>query len=200
MEGADPHRPRPGTDQRGDPLLHLVRGLVGERDREDLASADLAHGQQIGDPVREHPCLARSRARDHEQRRTGMDDRGPLLRVQPPQQDIGIESRSGTTSLLARVGTGVSAGIIEVGVRTAGKSTHSKSIICSTSDSSGSDAHSTPYEAPVGLTTGRSAGSASRPLRSAGHPGIDQLAERATAGTVRISGIRFDDHRHERAS
>ncbi len=51
--------------------------------------------------------------------------------------------------------------MVEVGVRTTEKGTHSESIIRSTSDSSGNDAHSTPYEAPAGLTTGRSARSAS---------------------------------------
>ena len=36
VEGEDPERARAAAEQRVEPLAHLARGLVRERDREDL--------------------------------------------------------------------------------------------------------------------------------------------------------------------
>ncbi len=55
-----PHRPRAVAHQRRDPFLHLARGLVGEGDREDLHRLHAVLREQIGDPVGEHPRLART--------------------------------------------------------------------------------------------------------------------------------------------
>ena len=57
-----------GPDQSADPLLHLVGGLVGERDGQDLERRDALAPDQVGDAVGEHPGLARARAGDDQQR------------------------------------------------------------------------------------------------------------------------------------
>ena len=75
VERGDPHEPGPVAHQVGDPLLHLAGGLVGERDRQDLARVHVALGEQVRDAVGEHPRLARAGAGHDEQRRTGMGDR-----------------------------------------------------------------------------------------------------------------------------
>ncbi|GHJ05896.1 hypothetical protein TPA0907_02630 [Micromonospora humidisoli] len=58
VERRHPHQPGARTDQVGHPLLHLPGGLVGKSDRDDLAGVDVPRGEQVGDPVGEHPGLA----------------------------------------------------------------------------------------------------------------------------------------------
>ena len=55
VEGRHPHAAGDGTDEVGDPLLHLARGLVGERDREDLERRHVELADEVREPVREHP-------------------------------------------------------------------------------------------------------------------------------------------------
>ena len=58
VEREDPHTPRDRAAQEvSDPLRHLPRGLVGERDREDLPRGDPALPDQVGDPMRERPLV-----------------------------------------------------------------------------------------------------------------------------------------------
>ena len=104
MEGHHPHRPRDPPDQARDPLAHLVRGLVRERDREDLHRPRPVGRQQPGDPVGEHPGLARARAGEHQQRPLAVGDRLALRRVEPGQQPldrIGPDLGRGTVGQLA---------------------------------------------------------------------------------------------------
>ena len=68
VERHQPHRPRARADEQLDALAHLLRGLVRERDREDLARARLAGREQVGDPVRQHARLARAGAGEDQQR------------------------------------------------------------------------------------------------------------------------------------
>ncbi len=68
-----------------DPLAHLGRGLVGERDGEDLPGVR-AVGELPGDAVGEHPGLARAGAGDDEQRRAGVHHGLALLRVHALEQ------------------------------------------------------------------------------------------------------------------
>jgi hypothetical protein len=82
VERHHPHGPRPGSGQRGHPGRHLARRLVRERDRDDLRRRDVPLGEQVGDPVREHACLARARARHDQQRAALVHHRRALLRVQ----------------------------------------------------------------------------------------------------------------------
>ena len=57
-----------GPTRRLDPLLHLVGGLVGERDGEDLERAHAVVSDQVGDAVREHPGLAGPGSGHHQER------------------------------------------------------------------------------------------------------------------------------------
>ena len=68
VERRHPHPARDRADERADALLHLARGLVGERDREQLERGDPALGDQVRDAVGEQPGLARTRAGDDEDR------------------------------------------------------------------------------------------------------------------------------------
>ncbi len=63
VERGHPHVPRDRADERGDVLLHLARGLVGEGDREDLEGRDLALHHQIRDPAGEDALSCPTRRR-----------------------------------------------------------------------------------------------------------------------------------------
>ncbi len=93
VERADPHGPGARPDEGLDALAHLARGLVREGDRKDLARLHIAVVEQVGDPVRQHARLARTGARDDEQRRSGVDDGLALLRVEPGEQLLRIRTR-----------------------------------------------------------------------------------------------------------
>ena len=61
VERGHPHLLGDRPDERPDAVLHLVGGLVGERDGQDLERADAVLADQVGDAVGEHPRLARAR-------------------------------------------------------------------------------------------------------------------------------------------
>ena len=89
VERRHPHRPGPRADQLHHPLAHLGGRLVGERDGQHLPDADVAGGQQVGDPPGQHGRLARPRAGDDEQRRALMQHRLALLGVEPFEKLVG---------------------------------------------------------------------------------------------------------------
>ena len=93
VERRHPHRPGPRAHQRDHAFAHLGGGLVGERDGQHLPDADLAGGQQVGDPAGQYRRLARPRPGDDEQRRTLMQHRLTLLGVEPVEQLVGIGGR-----------------------------------------------------------------------------------------------------------
>ena len=70
------------AEQRRDPLAHLVRGLVGERNRQHLARRRLALGQDVGDTISDHAGLAGAGAGENQNRAVGGEYRGALLRIQ----------------------------------------------------------------------------------------------------------------------
>ena len=105
VEGEQPHGPGPRPGQGRRPAGHLAGRLVGERDGQDLAGRDAALGQQVGDPVGEHPGLARARPGHDEQRAALVHDGSALLRVQPVQE--GVNGRRGH---LPSVGAATDAG------------------------------------------------------------------------------------------
>jgi hypothetical protein len=91
VERAHPHRLHHRADQRGHPMLHLVGGLVGERDRKD-ARRRHTFLDEVRDAMREHAGLARAGAGHHQQRPTAVHDRIELIGVQRRQiQRIDIE-------------------------------------------------------------------------------------------------------------
>ena len=91
VERADPHRLGARADEGAHPLLHLAGGLVGEGDRQDLTRVRPAGGEQVGDPVGQHPGLARAGAGDDQQRRARRGRRPPAAagsgrRAAPPHR------------------------------------------------------------------------------------------------------------------
>ena len=74
------------AEQQLDALAHLLRGLVGEGDGQELAGARAAGVHEPGDAVREHARLARAGAGEHEQRALAVGHRLALGRVQALQQ------------------------------------------------------------------------------------------------------------------
>ena len=67
-------------------MLHLVGGLVGEGDGQQLEGRDAVLFDEVGDPVCQHAGLARSGARHQQQRAVGVHDGLSLGGVQTFQQ------------------------------------------------------------------------------------------------------------------
>lgn len=70
------------SDQAGDAVAHLARGLVREGDREDAPWRRDALRDQVRDAVRQHAGLAAAGAGHDEQRAFGGDGRLALLRIE----------------------------------------------------------------------------------------------------------------------
>ena len=94
VEGADEAAARRAAEQLLDPLDHLARRLVGEGDREHLVRSRQTLGQEPGDPVGEHPRLARAGAGDDEQRPLAVAHGAGLLGVEVGEQVVGGAQRS----------------------------------------------------------------------------------------------------------
>ena len=94
VERRHPHAFRMRTDQRGDPLPHLGCGLVGERDREDLAGVRTALREEIRDAPGEHTGLARSGTGHDQQRAAAVGHRGGLRRIEAGQEGRGVRGGS----------------------------------------------------------------------------------------------------------
>ena len=67
VERVDPHAADAGLHELVQPLAHLGRGLVRERDRQDVPGCDAQVFDEVRDTVREHARLAGSGTRQHEQ-------------------------------------------------------------------------------------------------------------------------------------
>ena len=85
-----------------EPLAHLPRRLVRERDREDLVRLHALRREQVRDAVGEHARLAGARAGDHEQRPFGREDGLPLGGIQVCEVALG--RGDGHPSMLATKG------------------------------------------------------------------------------------------------
>ena len=75
-------------DELVDADRHLVGGLVGERQGEDLRRLGPMRGDEPGDPPGDDLGLAGPRPGDHEERSVAVRDRAQLVRVQPAQQGL----------------------------------------------------------------------------------------------------------------
>jgi hypothetical protein len=82
VEGHDPHAPRRVAEQELDALAHLLCGLVGEGDGEQLAGTRPPGLHEPGDAVGEHAGLARAGAGQDEQRPFAVRDGVALGRVE----------------------------------------------------------------------------------------------------------------------
>ncbi len=77
-------------------MLHLVGGLVGERDGEDLERADTTITDEVGDASGEHLGLARPGAGHDEQRPVAVGGRLPLDGIEPRQMPLAaVPERTG---------------------------------------------------------------------------------------------------------
>ena len=82
VKGREPDRlGRLGAHGLSDALPHLVGRLVGERDRQKRSGGN-AGGQKAPDARRDHAGLARTGARQHQERPLPVLDRGTLLSIQ----------------------------------------------------------------------------------------------------------------------
>src|SRR3712207_3081837 len=93
------------------PLLHLPGGLVGEGDRQDLAGLHAAGAEQVGDPVGQHPGLARAGTGDDEQRAALVDDGLPLRPVEAGEHAIQLPPH--LTGCGALEGRGAGEGLLD---------------------------------------------------------------------------------------
>ena len=89
VEGHDPHGAYAAADERSDALAHLLRGLVGESDREDLARAGLARPDEMRDAVGQHASLAGPRSREDQERALPVQHGLALRRVQALEEGVG---------------------------------------------------------------------------------------------------------------
>ena len=90
VERGDPHRLDDRPDQGADPLAHLGRGLVGERDRQDLRRPR-SLVDQVGDAMGQHAGLARAGSGHDQQRPVAVHHGVELLRVEPVGERAGAE-------------------------------------------------------------------------------------------------------------
>ena len=86
VERHHPHRARGPADQQLDAVAHLLRGLVRERDGEDLVRTRLTRAQQVRDPVGEHAGLAGARSGQDQQRPGARRDGVALRRIRAPPE------------------------------------------------------------------------------------------------------------------
>ena len=88
VERHQPHRAGVAAEQQLDALAHLLRGAVGERDRQDLARPRALGADQPRDPMGEDARLAGACAGEDEQRPTGPCHRLALGRVERLKQFV----------------------------------------------------------------------------------------------------------------
>ena len=88
VERGHPHLLRHRPDERADAGLHLLRGLVGEGDRQDLERRHVLLFDQVGDAVGEHARLARAGTGDDQKRPFGVDDGIELGGIQAFRQSL----------------------------------------------------------------------------------------------------------------
>ena len=74
MESPDPCFAAPLANEMDDPLFHLLRGLVGEGNRQNLPRRHAPLGNEIGNSMRKHASLPRSGAGEDQQRTFRMLD------------------------------------------------------------------------------------------------------------------------------
>ena len=89
MEREDPDRARRLPEHALEPLAHLPRGLVRERDREDLVRLHAARADEVRDAIREDARLPRARAGDDEERPLRREDSLALGLVQVGEVALG---------------------------------------------------------------------------------------------------------------
>ena len=87
------------ADEVSDALAHLPRGLVRERDREDLGRLHADRAEQVRDAAGEHAGLAGAGTGDHEHGAFRVEDGLALRRIQVGE--VGLRRRGGHRSIVA---------------------------------------------------------------------------------------------------
>jgi hypothetical protein len=90
VEGRDPEISCGRAEELLHAFAHLARSLVGEGHGQDAVAGNAAHADQVGDAVGEHPGLATSGSRQHEQRPLARLDGLALFGVQAFQNRVGL--------------------------------------------------------------------------------------------------------------
>ena len=99
VERGDPHPFAVHPQQRLDARAHLLRGFVGERDREQAIGLAEALADEIRDAVRDDARLAGARAGKNQQRARAVEDGFLLFRIESGKK---IQPLYSTVTLLAR--------------------------------------------------------------------------------------------------
>jgi hypothetical protein len=133
VEGGDPHLLGRVADKVDDARPHLVGRLVGEGDGEDAPGRRVTGGEQVGDAPRQHPGLARARARHDQQRPTPVLDGRPLRqgqvveergRVAGERAGLGGRAPAAAAAVVGALGVaGIGLGIEGLGFLVAGSRT-----------------------------------------------------------------------------
>ncbi len=93
VEGEDPDRAGGAAEHALEPLPHLARRLVRERDREDLVRPHAVRPDQVRDTVREHAGLARAGAGDDEERPVDVEHGVALCRIEALEEPVVVGGR-----------------------------------------------------------------------------------------------------------
>ena len=93
VEGAEPPALDRAAEQPGDPVLHLLRRLVGEGDGQDLAGGGPPAAQKPGQARGQHPRLAGAGTRQHQDRAVQGLDRLALGGIERRDQGIARAGR-----------------------------------------------------------------------------------------------------------
>ena len=99
VEGEDPDRPRRLPEHPLEPLAHLPRRLVRERDREDLVRLHAARADEVRDAIGEDARLPGAGAGDDEERPLGRENGLALGLVEVGEVALG--GRDGHRPMLA---------------------------------------------------------------------------------------------------
>jgi hypothetical protein len=90
VEGRNPEIRCDRAEELLHAFAHLACSLVGEGHGQDAVGGNAAHADQVGDAVGEHPGLAASGSRQHDQRPFARLDGLPLFGVQAFQNHAGL--------------------------------------------------------------------------------------------------------------
>ncbi len=85
VEGSNMDGGAPIPEKPKKPVPHLASRLVGERHGEDSPGSDVAGRDEMRHSIGDHPRLAASRACEHDERATLVNDSLPLTRIQRPE-------------------------------------------------------------------------------------------------------------------
>ena len=136
VEGGDEGRPQAEReDEIFHPPPHLLRRLVGERDREHVARVHALDGEEIGDAMRDDARLAASRAGEDEQWSLRRGHGIPLRVIE--RSEKGVADRGGRRHGFLRYHSGAGGFRARARASRAGRRCWRRAACCSRSCSAG---------------------------------------------------------------